>query len=362
MTNPPLQEEQILAALNTVMDPELGCSLVAAGMIKDVAIEGGHVQFTLELTTPACPMRHTLRAAAEDAVRAIPGVESVNVNVTARVRKTHTGEELLPGVRNVIAVASGKGGVGKSTVAANLAAALAQTGARTGLLDLDIYGPSVPLLFNVTEQPEYDAERQKLYPITRHNVRLMSLGLLLDDDKPVIWRGPMVAGAVQQLLRDVDWGELDYLIVDLPPGTGDAPLSLAQLVPLTGVVIVTTAQDAALTIATKSLHMFQSMKVSILGIVENMSTFVCPNCRHETQVFGHEGAAEHAAAELHVSFLGRIPLDADVVVAGDRGTPTVVGHTDSPSAEAFQAVARKVAAQASIIAMLREGGCKASEP
>jgi len=358
MSIPPITEDRVRAALDTVMDPELGRSLVAAGMIHHIRVDGGHVHFTLELTTPACPLRNALRAAAEEAVRALPGVESVTIEMAARVRRTHATDALLPGVRNIIAVASGKGGVGKSTVAANLAVALAQHGVQVGLLDLDIYGPSIPLLFNVTEQPEYDADRQKLHPVTRHSVQLMSLGMLLDDNKPVIWRGPMVAGAVQQLLRDVDWGELDYLVVDLPPGTGDAPLSLAQLVPLTGVVIVTTAQDAALTIATKSLHMFQTMQVPILGIIENMSTFVCPNCRQETQVFGHPGAAEHAAHQLDVPFLGRIPLDADVVVAGDQGTPTVVSTPSSPSAEAFKSIAQQIAAQASIQAVRQEKECQ----
>jgi ATP-binding protein involved in chromosome partitioning len=256
----------------------------------------------------------------------------------------------------VIAVASGKGGVGKSTVAANIAVALAQSGAKTGLLDLDIYGPSIPLLFDVHEQPEADHQREKLFPISRYGVDLMSLGFLIDKNQPVIWRGPMVAGTVQQLLRDVEWGELDYLIVDLPPGTGDAQLSLAQLVPLTGVVIVATAQDAALTIATKALHMFQTLKVPILGLIENMSVFVCPNCAAETQIFGRQGAVEETAQQLRVPFLGRIPLAAGIVVDSDRGTPTVVGSPDSPQAAAFRAIAEKVAGQVSVAAMLRGNG------
>ncbi len=350
-----VREDAILAALDTVIDPELHRSLVAAGMIHDIRIDDSIVAFTLELTTPACPLRETLRGAAEAAVRAVPGVTAVTVHVTARVRATQTEDALLPGVRNIIAVASGKGGVGKSTVAANLAVALAQTGAAVGLLDLDIYGPSVPLLFDVHTHPESDPARQKLHPIMRYGVALMSLGLLIDENQAVIWRGPMVAGAVQQLLRDVEWGELDYLIVDLPPGTGDAPLSLAQLVPLSGVVIVTTAQDAALSIATKALHLFRTLKTPVLGIVENMSTFVCPNCHHATQVFGQEGAAERAAHTLHTAFLGRIPLTADIVVDGDRGMPTMAAHPDSPQADAFRAMAQKVAAQASIAAIMRDG-------
>jgi ATP-binding protein involved in chromosome partitioning len=350
----PLREEQILAALDTVMDPELGRSLVAANMIKDVHIHGGEVSFTLELTSPACPLRNTLRQGAEEAVRQIPGVTTVTVQLTSRVRPSLTAD-LLPDVCNVVAVASGKGGVGKSTVAANLAVALAQTGARTGLLDLDIYGPSIPLQFGVHERPPMDPERQKIFPIERYGVKLMSLGFLLDEDQPVIWRGPMVAGTVQQLLRDVDWGGLDYLIVDLPPGTGDAQLSLAQLVPLTGVVIIATAQDAALLIATKALHMFRTMKVPVLGIVENMSTFVCPHCQTETAIFGQPGAVDEAATRLHVPFLGRIPLDSTIVVDCDRGMPTVASHPESAQAEAFRTIAGKVAGQVSMAAILREG-------
>jgi ATP-binding protein involved in chromosome partitioning len=350
------READILAALDTVEDPELHRSLVAAGMIKDLRIAEGAVQFTLELTTPACPLRESLRQAAEEAVRAVPGVTDVAVTVTARVPCSQE-SDLLPGVRNIIAVASGKGGVGKSTVAANLAVALAQSGAKTGLLDLDIYGPSVPLLFGVAELPEMDPERQKIFPIEREDVALMSLGFLMDPDQPVIWRGPMVAGAVQQLLRDVEWGELDYLVVDLPPGTGDAQLSLAQLVPLTGVVIVTTAQDAALTIATKALQMFRTMKVPVLGIVENMSTFVCPGCGTETQVFGCEGAGQTAAERLRVPFLGRVPLTAEIVVDGDLGVPTTAAHPETPQAQAFTAMAKKVAGIVSAAAVMR-GTCR----
>jgi ATP-binding protein involved in chromosome partitioning len=350
---PLLGEAQILAALDTVMDPELGRSLVAAGMIHDIHISDGHVSFTLELTSPACPLRAVLRQGAEGAVKAIPGVQSVTVNLTARVRSGATGASLLPTVSNIVAVASGKGGVGKSTVAANLAVALAQTGAKTGLLDLDIYGPSVPLLFGVHERPPVHPSQQKLLPIVRQDVQLMSLGFLMEDDQPVLWRGPMVAGAVQQLLRDTEWGELDYLVVDLPPGTGDAQLSLAQSVPLTGVVIIATAQDVALTIAIKALRMFRSMHVPVLGMVENMSTFVCPNCHAETQIFGHAGAVEAAAQQLGAPFLGRIPLQAQIVVDGDRGVPSVAAHPQAPASVAFRTIAGTVAGQVSIAAILR---------
>ncbi|HOF89532.1 MAG TPA: Mrp/NBP35 family ATP-binding protein [Armatimonadota bacterium] len=350
------READVLAALDTVMDPELHRSLVAAGMITDLRIAGGAVQFTLELTTPACPLRESLRAAAEEAVRAVPGVSAVTVTVTARAPRAQE-SDLLPGVRHVIAVASGKGGVGKSTIAANLAVALARGGAAVGLLDLDIYGPSVPLLFGVDEPPEMDPDQQRIFPIGREGVALMSLGFLLAPDQAVIWRGPMVAGAVQQLLRDVAWGALDYLVVDLPPGTGDAQLSLAQLVPLTGVIIVTTAQDAALTIATKALQMFRAMQVPVLGIVENMSTFVCPGCGTETPIFGREGAGETAASRLRVPFLGRVPLAAEIVVDGDRGLPTVAAHPDTPQGQALAALAGKVAGVVSAAAVMR-GACR----
>jgi ATP-binding protein involved in chromosome partitioning len=325
-------------------------------MIKDLRVAGGAVSFTLELTSPACPLRESLRQAADDAVRAVPGVTDVQITVTSRVPRSLDGD-LLPGVKNIVAVASGKGGVGKSTIAANLAVALARAGARVGLLDLDIYGPSIPLLFDVQELPEIDSERQKIYPIERQDVALMSLGFLMDPDQPVIWRGPMVAGAVQQLLRDVEWGELDYLIVDLPPGTGDAQLTLAQSVPLTGVVIVTTAQDAALTIATKALVMFRTMKVPVLGIVENMSAFLCPECGVETQVFGMQGAGETAAKRLQTPFLGHVPLNAGIVVDGDLGVPTVAAHPDSPQAQALTTIAGKVAGIVSAAAVLK-GTCR----
>lgn len=346
--------DRVRAALATVMDPELGRSLLDAGMIRDLRVSDvGAVSFILELTSPACPLRETLRQAAETAVQGVDGVTAVEVTVKARVRATLQGDPLLPGVRNVIAVASGKGGVGKSTVSANLAVALAATGARTGLLDLDIYGPSIPLLFDVHEQPPMDPDAQKIHPIERLGVALMSLGFLLDEDKPVIWRGPMVAGTVQQLLRDVDWGDLDYLIVDLPPGTGDAQLSLAQTIPLTGVVIVSTAQDAALTIATKALHMFRALQVPILGLVENMSTFVCPHCATATPLFGHAGDVDAAAKRLQVPFLGHIPLHASIVVAGDQGVPIVAAAPDSAEAQAFRTLAAAVAGQVSIASLLR---------
>ncbi|HEY3297575.1 MAG TPA: iron-sulfur cluster carrier protein ApbC [Armatimonadota bacterium] len=341
-------EADIREALGKVQDPELGRDLVSLGMIKDIAIDGSTVKFTLELTTPACPMKSQMKKAAEEAVMSVPGVTDVEITLGARVPKSSGLPEKMqvPGVKNIIAVASGKGGVGKSTVAVNLAAALAQTGASVGLLDADIYGPSIPIMMGVTEQPKTDG--QKLLPIERSGVRLMSIGFLIPAESPVIWRGPMVMKAVQQLLYEVNWGELDYLIVDLPPGTGDAQLTLAQQVPVTGAVIVTTPQDVALADATKGVNMFREVRVPILGIIENMSYFVCPHCQERTELFSH-GGGRKAAEKLNAPFLGEIPLDVEVREAGDRGVPLVLANPDSPQAEAFRTLAGKVAAAVSVL-------------
>ncbi len=342
-------EEQILKALSKVKDPELGRDLVTLGMVQNVRVCDGNVALTVVLTTPACPMRAQIKESVEEAIRALPGVQQINVEVSSNVaaRSAQSAEELVPGVRNIIAVASGKGGVGKSTVAVNLAVALAETGARVGLLDADIYGPSIPMMMGTDERPRVRDER--LVPIERYEVKLMSLGFLMDDNAPVIWRGPMVAGAIRQLLKDVNWGELDYLLVDLPPGTGDAQLTLAQSVPLTGVVVVMTAQDVALRIATKALWMFQKMGVPIAGIVENMSTFVCPHCAEETSIFGEAGSGEAAAFRLEVPFLGSVPLEPAIVQEGDMGTPSIVAHPDSRQAGAFREIARAMAGRVSVL-------------
>jgi ATP-binding protein involved in chromosome partitioning len=352
----PVSEQDVLAALSKVQDPELGRDIVALGMVKGLSIAlekgGTRVSFTLELTTPACPMRNQMEDMARQAVAVLPGVATVEVKMTAQVRggaKPVAGngaeENLLPGVRHTIAIASGKGGVGKSTVAANLAVALAQTGAKVGLLDADIYGPSIPALMGTKEKPLFDGKQ--LLPITAHGVQVMSLGFLMDDSSPVIWRGPLVASAVRQLLSDVRWGDLDYLLIDLPPGTGDAQLTLAQSIPLTGVVIVSTPQDVALNIATKALEMFKQMHVPILGLVENMSYFVCPECGHQAHIFAH-GGCEVVAERLRVPYLGAIPLHEVIRVTGDEGVPVVVGQQGSAEAEAFQNVARKLAGQISV--------------
>jgi ATP-binding protein involved in chromosome partitioning len=345
---PSPSEQQVLSALSTIVDPDLGRDVVSLGMIKDLHIGGGgEVAFTFELTTPACPVRDRFKTQAEEAVGALAGVSSVAVKMTANVRPgfLRQATEMLPGVKQTIAVASGKGGVGKSTVAVNLAAALRQSGARVGLLDADIYGPSVPGLTGVREQPK--VVDQKLVPLQAYGMSLMSMGFLGGADKAMIWRGPMVSRAIQQMMSDVSWGELDYLVIDLPPGTGDASLTIAQSVPLTGVVIVATPQDLALDIAVKALQMFRSLNVTPLGLVENMSWFVCPECGHEHHVFGH-GGAERAAQRLGVPFLGAIPLHEDIRVESDGGAPIVVSRQDSPAAKAFRDLAQQVAARTSI--------------
>ncbi len=339
-------EEQILNALRVVQDPDLHRDIVTLGFVKDIRICDGSVAFKVELTTPACPVKDLLKAQAEHAVASLPGVERVAVEMTAQVRgRKMEPQELIPGVRHVIAVASGKGGVGKSTVSVNLAVALAQMGAKVGLLDADIYGPSLPIMLGLHERPLMTdtPTGPKIVPLMAHGVLAMSLGSLLDQEKAVVWRGPMVSGAVRQLLGDVHWGEQDYLVVDLPPGTGDAPLTLAQQVPLSGVVIVMTPQHVAQEIANKSVLMFRMLEqggrnIPLLGIVENMSG----------TVFG-TGGGETAATRYSVPFLGRIPLDPHVCEGGDSGTPVLLTHPDSEAAVSFRNIAQALAARVSVL-------------
>ncbi len=350
VTSPAVSEQDVLAALGKIQDPDLRRDIVSLGFIKDLAIDQGVVSFKIELTTPACPVKGEMERQAREYVGSLPGVERVNVSMTSQVRSTTPAGALLPGVRNVIAIASGKGGVGKSTVAANLAVALGRTGASVGLLDADIYGPSIPGLMGVhTKLTVKDTPAgPKMVPPEAHGVKVMSLGFLLDDpSQPVIWRGPMVGSGVRQLLGDAEWGQLDYLLVDMPPGTGDATLTLAQSIPLSGVVVVSQPQDVSLGIAVKALKAFQSLKVRILGILENMSYFVCDDCGKRHEVFSH-GGARHKAEELQVPFLGEIPLAGDIREASDAGTPIVALRPDSPQAVAFRDIAEALAAQVSI--------------
>ncbi|MGH7912805.1 MAG: Mrp/NBP35 family ATP-binding protein [Candidatus Dormibacteraceae bacterium] len=346
MSNP--TPEDVLSALRQVIDPDLGRDIVSLNMIRGLRVEGGDVAFTFELTTPACPVRDRFRSQAETAVRGVPGVTDVQIRMTAAVRQAAMRPQasaLIPGVKQTIAIASGKGGVGKSTVAVNLAAALARTGARVGLLDADIYGPTIPGMTGAAEQPEVVDER--LMPLQAYGLKLMSIGFLTGADKAMVWRGPMVSKAIQQLLGDVDWGELDYLLIDLPPGTGDASLTIAQSVPLTGVAIVATPQDIALDIAVKALEMFRKLNVAPLGLIENMSWFLCPDCGAEHHIFGH-GGAERAAQRLGVPYLGAIPLEIPIRDEADRGVPIVVAQPDSAGARAFTELAGQVAAKTSI--------------
>jgi len=342
------------------MDPELKRDIVSLGMVKDLKVQGHRVSLTLQLTTPACPFNAQIEKEAREAVERVPGVEEVQMNVTAKVwsGRVTLPEDSLSGIKNVVAVASGKGGVGKSTIAVNLALALAEFGSNVGLVDADIYGPTIPKILQVLQPPRRSTNGKLLPATTWLGVKVMSLGLFVPDDNPVIWRGPMVAGAVKQLLGDADWGELDYMIVDLPPGTGDAPLTLAQTIPLTGVIIVTTPQEAAVTIATKSLRMFKRLDIPILGIVENMSHFVCPHCGKSTHIFG-EGGGQKTAERLNVPYLGDIPIGTDIRKQHDLGRPIMVSHPDSTSAEKFRALTRRLAGQISILAHDRLGAEKA---
>ncbi len=340
-------EQAIIDALRQVNDPELHRDVISLNMIQDLEVKGSDVSLRLVLTTPACPVRADFQEMVENAVRSVPGVGAVRVTLGAEVRGSQTqGKKVVEGVRNIIAVASNKGGVGKSTVAVNLAVALAKAGARVGLVDADITGPNIPTMMG------FDAGFMSQSPGLRvaeaHGVRVASLGFLLPKGTPIVWRGPMIGTGVRQLIYDLQWGELDYLIVDLPPGTSDASMSLAQDAPLAGAVIVSTPQDVAIEDATKAVGMFEKLGVPVFGIVENMSYFVCPDCSARHDIFGHGGARE-AADELGLDFLGEIPLDTRVRSGGDTGIPVVVAAPDSPAALALTAVAERVAAKVSVL-------------
>lgn len=340
--------EEVKKALMTVEEPELHRDIVSLNMVKNVTVDKGIVTVTVELTTPACPLKDELKKRVETAVSRVPWVVKVNVELTSRVvpARPVTGKMPVEGVKNVIAVYACKGGVGKSTVATNLSAALAARGAQVGLLDADIHGPNIPLMMGVNGRPS-GSEKNKLLPLAAHGVKLMSLGFLADPNMPMIWRGPMVHGAVQQLLRDTEWGELDYLIVDLPPGTGDAQLTIVQSVPLAGVVFVSTPQAVSLADGVKGIEMFRKLNVPILGLVENMSGFECPSCHHVTDIF-KKGGGEAEAARYQIPFLGAVPLDPRVVSGGDQGTPVVISHPSAQAAAVFNSIAERVAANVSV--------------
>ncbi len=315
-----LTNDAVIEAMRTVQEPELGRDLVALDMVKDVVIDGSTLSMTIELTTPACPLKDEIERTTNEALGAI-GATKVDITWGAMVRRAQPrqAEQLVPGVKNIIAVASGKGGVGKSTVSVNLAVALAQAGASVGLLDADITGPNIPMMLGLEGQPKASANN-KITPLERHGVKAISIQFFVPEGQPIVWRGPLVGGAIQQFLRDVDWGELDYLVIDLPPGTSDAQLTLAQAVPISGAVLVTTPQAVALADVGKALAMFNRMSVPVIGLVENMTSFVCPHCGESTEIFGR-GGGERFAAENGLDYLGGIPLDVTVRQGGDVWRP-----------------------------------------
>ncbi len=343
-----ITDDDVLKALRTVVDPARNADIVSLGMVSGLAIKGGNVGFSIEVDPARGQALEPLRQAAERAVQSLKGVTSATVVLTAHrggpaapaARPAAAQKSLAPGIRAIIAVASGKGGVGKSTTAVNLAIALSVEGAKVGLLDADVYGPSMPRMMGISGKPATE-DGKTLVPLRNHGIAVMSMGFLIDEEKPMIWRGPMVASAIQQMLRDVNWGVLDILVVDMPPGTGDAQLTLAQQVPLAGAVIVTTPQDIALLDARKGLNMFRKVDVPVLGIIENMSYFICPHCQGRSEIFAHGGAREEAR-RLEVDFLGEIPLDIAIRETSDGGHPIVIAQPDSAHATSYRAIARTV--------------------
>lgn len=337
-----IQEADVLEKLKTVQDPELRRDIVSLGFVKNIRICAPIISLDIERTSPASMVSDQLRAEATAVVAELPGVEEVSVQISAAVPAAKAA-----GIQSMIAVASGKGGVGKSTVAANLAVALQRSGATVGLCDADVYGPSQGTMFGVDERPEAD-EKRRLIPVEAHGVKLMSMGLLTNKETPVIWRGPMATKLIQQFMGGVAWGELDYLIIDLPPGTGDVQLTLTQSVPLTGAIIVTTPQDVARTIAEKGLRMFEPVQVPVLGVIENMSYFECPHCNERTHIFS-QGGGRQISTELALPFLGEIPIEPEVVTSGDEGEPIVIRNPDSAVSRAYLEIAKRLSAAVSVV-------------
>ncbi|MCX7276416.1 MAG: iron-sulfur cluster carrier protein ApbC [Burkholderiales bacterium] len=339
----PLSEQQVLDAIKTVVDPNTGTDFVSAKAIRHLTITGGAVAFGVELGYPAKSQEAALQAALATAVQGLDGVSSVNITITTKVaaHAVQRGVQLLPGVKNIVAVASGKGGVGKSTTAVNLALALAAEGAKVGLLDADIYGPSLPMMLGIAGKPE-SADGKTMEPMEHYGVQAMSIGFLVDQDQAMVWRGPMATQALEQLLRQTNWKDLDYLVVDMPPGTGDIQLTLSQRVPMTGAVIVTTPQDIALLDARKGIKMFEKVGVPILGIVENMAVHVCSNCGHQEHIFGADGGKK-MAADNGMDYLGALPLNMQIRIQADGGKPTVVADPDGEISAIYKRIARQVA-------------------
>src|ERR687897_223726 len=341
--------DQVLTSLKKVIDPELHKDIVSMGMIKEMTINNDKISFTLELTTPACPFNSEIEQDVRNVISDL-GVKDLDLKVTARVMEGRaiSLDELLPGVKNIIAVASGKGGVGKTTVSVNLALALAKTGARVGLLDADIYGPSVPLMLGLKNPPEI--VNNKIEPVLAQGVKVISMGFFYEQSQQAgIYRGPIVAGIVKQFLTDVNWGDLDYLIIDLPPGTGDAPLTLAQTIPITGIIIVTTPQDVAMNVAAKAVGMFNKLNVPIIGVIENMSYLECQHCNNKIAIFG-TGGGQKVSDQFNVPFIGEIPLHQQIMSGSDSGNPVTISEPNNTQAVIFDKIARTVAGRISIIA------------
>ena len=341
--------DQVLTSLRKVVDPELHKDIVSMGMIKDLTITDEKVSFTLELTTPACPFNDDIEQDVRAAISDI-GVQNLDLKVTARVMEGRaiSMDELIPDVKNIIAVASGKGGVGKTTIAVNLALALARSGAKVGLLDADIYGPSVPLMLGAEADPQ--VLKNKIQPPNVEGVKVISMGFFYEQSQQAgIYRGPIVSGIIKQFLTDVEWGSLDYLIIDLPPGTGDAPLTMAQTIPVTGIIIVTTPQDVAMNVAVKALGMFSKLNVPIVGVIENMSYLQCPHCSEHINVFG-KGGGQKISEKFGIPFLGEIPLSPQIMEGSDKGKPVIVSDPDSIQANALRKVAKTIAGRISVIA------------
>lgn len=355
-----ITESQVLDALSTVIEPELHKDLVTLNMVQDIQISGGDVSFMVVLTTPACPLKGQIEAECTAAVKTITGVGNVEVKFDARVpADARLMSKLDIGVRNAIAVASGKGGVGKSTMATNLALSLALEGASVGLLDADIYGPNIPLMMGVSGRPKADGS--KIMPPENYGIKMFSMGFLVDPKQPLIWRGPMLHSAIRQFLQDVQWGDLDYLVIDLPPGTGDASLSLAQSMSLSGAMIVTTPQQVATSDVIRSFGMFEQLNVPVLGVVENMSYFVAPDTGNRYDIFG-SGGGQAMAEEMGVPFLGQVPLEPAVREGGDAGVPIVKGNPDAPAAQEIRKLARTVAAAISVQNLAQNAEAAAKGP
>ena len=341
--------DMVLSALKKVVDPELHKDIVSMGMIKELAINNGKVAFTLELTTPACPFNSDIEQDVRNTIATL-GVKELDLKVTARVMEGRaiSMDELLPGVKNILAVASGKGGVGKTTVSVNLAMALAKTGAKVGLLDADIYGPSVPLMLGLTASPE--VINNKIQPPISEGIKVISMGFFYEQSQQAgIYRGPIISGIVKQFLTDVNWGELDYLIIDLPPGTGDAPLTIAQTIPITGILIVTTPQDVAMNVAVKAIGMFNKLNVPIVGVIENMSYLECPHCKEHTHVFG-KGGGQLVSEQFKIPFIGEIPLHPKIMAGSDIGKSVIISDPDSIHSYVFSKIAKAIAGRISVIA------------